>query len=180
MAVKLSGLHGKLFPVCLIVLLTFAACGRNQTETAPHGIIQAGAAAPDFTLADLHGNTVRLSTFRGQIVVLEFWATWCPPCKASVPALVNLHERYRGDGVIIIGISVDSGGNIAKKVEAFSADNHINYPVLLGSDDVARQYGVMSIPATFLIDKEGKLVESFTGYSENMEDELSSHIEKII
>jgi peroxiredoxin len=117
--------------------------------------------APAFTLTDLEGKPVSLSEFRGKVVVLDFWATWCPPCKREIPDFVDLQKEYGSQGVQIVGIALDE----PDKVKAFARQNGMNYPVLLGTDDVSLRYGgIEGIPTTFIIDKSGKIVNTFEGY----------------
>jgi cytochrome c biogenesis protein CcmG/thiol:disulfide interchange protein DsbE len=120
--------------------------------------------APDFTLKDLDGNSFSLSSnARGKVVILDFWATWCPPCRAEIPHFVSLQDKYRNKGLMVIGISLDQGG--VKTVKPFAKSYNINYPILMGNREVVASYGgVRSIPTTFVIDKKGRIVEKFVGY----------------
>ena len=117
--------------------------------------------APAFTLTDLDGKSVSLAEFHGKVVVLDFWATWCPPCKREIPDFIDLQKEYGSQGVQIVGIALDEPG----KVQAFARQNGMNYPVLLGSDEVSMRYGrIEGIPTTFIIDKSGKIVDTFEGF----------------
>jgi peroxiredoxin len=117
--------------------------------------------APAFTLVDLAGKSVSLSDFRGKVVVLDFWATWCPPCRREIPDFINLQKQYAAQGVQIIGIALDE----PEKVQAFARDNGMNYPVLLGNDAISALYGgIEGIPTTFIIDKTGRIVNKFEGF----------------
>lgn len=118
-------------------------------------------AAPAFTLTNLDGKSVSLSDFRGKVVVLDFWATWCPPCKREIPDFIDLQKEYGSQGVQIVGIALDE----PEKVQAFARQNGMNYPILLGSDEISLRYGGISgIPTTFIIDKSGKIVNRFVGF----------------
>lgn len=121
--------------------------------------------APDFALADVDGNLVRSSSFNGQVVLVNFWATWCPPCLAEIPNLQALHGAYQAKGFQVIGIAIDSGG--AKSVKAFVRKMGMSYPVLMGNDKVARDYGgIVGVPTTFLVDRSGAIVRKFLGEQE--------------
>ncbi len=161
------------------IVAAVTGCSRPQ-EAAHQASASPGAAAPDFRLQDVGGATVHLSGLRGKVVVLEFWATWCPPCRAAVPELADLHRRFSGRGVAVLGISVDSGNNLSEKLAAFSSAHVIPYPVLIGTEEVAERYGVRSIPATFVIDRAGVIVRTFPGYSESYGKAVGSLIEELI
>ena len=121
-----------------------------------------GHSAPDFVLTDLQGHIVKLSDLRGKAVVLNFWATWCPPCKEEIPWFVELQKRYGPQGLQIVGVSMDDGDQ--KDVEKFAAANAINYPVLLGKEAVATQYGgIEYLPTTFYIDRDGVVMDRVFG-----------------
>lgn len=117
--------------------------------------------APGFTLTDVNGHPVSLADFRGKVVVLDFWATWCPPCKREIPDFIELQSHYGSKGVQIIGIGMDE----PEKLKAFAISTGMNYSVLLGTDDIAMKYGGISgIPTTFIIDRSGKIVNRFEGF----------------
>ncbi len=120
---------------------------------------------PDVSLLALGGRRVRLSDFRGKILLVDFWATWCGPCKDTIPDLVRLQNRYRGDGLEVIGISLDVQGEAA--VAAFAKQFRMNYTVLLGDDRTARAFGgIMGIPTSFVVDRQGRIVKRFVGVVE--------------
>ena len=125
----------------------------------------AGGAKPanlDFTMKDMDGKSVSLASYKGKVVLLNFWATWCGPCKAEIPGFVELQAKY-GDTLAIVGYSVD---DTADKAKAFAAEYKINYPILLGEgrEDVQDAYGpIWGIPASFLISKDGKVCKKHLG-----------------
>ena len=118
--------------------------------------------APDFTLQDLNGRTVHLSDYRGKAVVLNFWATWCPPCRMEIPWFIDLQKQYGAQGLQVLGVSLDEGGRAV--VEKFAQQRGINYPVLQGGPTVADEYGgVDALPTTFYIGRDGRVVASVAG-----------------
>jgi thiol-disulfide isomerase/thioredoxin len=141
------------------------------------GLLAVGSEAPDWTLKDHEGNEVKLSSLRGNIVMMDFWATWCGPCKAAMPGVQKMHEKFADKGVKIYGVNMSEqdGGKAAKK---YFADKKFTYGLLMGGDDVANQYKVRGIPTFYLIDKEGKILFSGSGFSSKTEKELENLIEK--
>jgi peroxiredoxin len=121
------------------------------------------AANLDFTVKDMNGKSVALSSFKGKVIVLDFWATWCPPCKAEIPGFVELQEAYGSQGLQVVGVSVDDP---VDKLPPFATEFKMNYPVLvgLGRDDLQDAYGPMwGIPTTFLISRDGKICRKHSG-----------------
>ena len=117
--------------------------------------------APNFVLTDTKGNQVKLSDYRGKVVILDFWATWCPPCRRGIPDLVELQKTYKKN-LAVIGISLDTDSR--KDVVPFIKEYGINYKVVYGDNDVVQKYGnIQSIPTTFIIDQKGRIVSSYIG-----------------
>ena len=120
--------------------------------------------APDFALKDTNGNMVRLSDFRGKVVLVDFWATWCGPCKIEIPWFKEFERQYKDKGFAVIGVSMDDGG--WEVVKPFLTFMKINYRVVLGTDALADQYGgIEAMPTTFLIDQEGNIAATHIGLS---------------
>jgi len=121
-----------------------------------------GAIAPDFTSTDLKGNQVRLSSFKGKAVVVNFWATWCEPCKIEMPWLVDLQKKYGPEGLQILGVAMDDADDAA--IRQFSVKMGVNYPVLKGTEAIADLYGGLDgLPATFFVDRSGKIADKAVG-----------------
>ncbi len=124
--------------------------------------VQDDKPAPDFSLKDVNGNTVHLSDFKGKVVVLNFWATWCPPCRKELPDFAELQSELGGKGVQFIGIALDDDG--LSKVKPFVASAKIPYPILLPDASLVKNYGEMNvIPVTFLIDRKGVIRTHYVG-----------------
>lgn len=118
--------------------------------------------APDFKLTDSEGRPIQLSALRGRVVLLNFWATWCAPCRAEIPCLVDLQQRYRDRGLTVVGVSLDDEGWSA--VRPFLTQNQVNYPVGIGDASLTTAYGgVESLPATLIIDRQGRIISVHAG-----------------
>jgi cytochrome c biogenesis protein CcmG/thiol:disulfide interchange protein DsbE len=119
--------------------------------------------APDFSLATVAGSNLNLADYKGKVVVLDFWATWCAPCRKAIPDLIELKNEYPEDQFEIIGISLDS--DTKEMVPSFVEQFKINYPIVYGDMEIARRYGdIQSIPTSFVVDKEGRIFSSYVGY----------------
>ncbi len=121
------------------------------------------APAPAWTARNLEGRPVESSEFEGEVTILAFWATWCPPCRREVPGFIELQETYGGKGLRVVGLSVDQKG--AGVVEAFVEETGINYSVLMADQETVEAFGgIRSIPTTFIIDREGRIASKHIGY----------------
>ncbi len=147
----------------LIIVLFATGCSRSTEEV--HAAVKPGnerKAAPDFTLKDANGKSVKLSDYKGKVVLLNFWATWCGPCKIEIPWFIEFEQTYKDRGFSVLGVSLDDDGWEA--VKPYLENRKVNYRVLLGNDDVGNQYGgIESLPTTFLIDREGRIATSHIG-----------------
>jgi cytochrome c biogenesis protein CcmG/thiol:disulfide interchange protein DsbE len=118
--------------------------------------------AADFNLKTLDGKDVKLSDYKGKIVIIDFWATWCPPCRKGIPDLVELQKEYK-DNLVVIGISLDQQNTI-KDLDPFIQNYGINYPVVLGTQKVVADYGnIQAIPTSFIVDQSGNIVDTHVG-----------------
>jgi cytochrome c biogenesis protein CcmG/thiol:disulfide interchange protein DsbE len=117
--------------------------------------------APDFSLTDISGKPLKLSDLRGKVVLLDFWATWCGPCRIEIPGFIQLQNEYRSRGLDVIGISMDDS---SEPVVQFYKELHMNYPVALGNDRLGELYGgVLGLPTTFLIGRDGRIYAKHVG-----------------
>lgn len=136
--------------------------GQRSGTAVTTGGPKPGAAAPDFALQSLDGKTVHLSDFRGKAVLLNFWATWCEPCKLEMPWFVELQKQYGPQGLEVLGVAMDDSGQ--DKIAKFAHDLGVNYPVLLGKESVGDEYGGLEyLPTSFYIDRDGKVVTRVFG-----------------
>lgn len=118
--------------------------------------------APEFALKDIDGRTVNLSDYKGKVILLNFWATWCGPCKIEIPWFIDFEQKYKDRGFAVIGVAMDDEG--WEVVKPYLAQSKINYRVIMGNDSVASLYGnVESLPTTFILDQEGKIASTHIG-----------------
>jgi peroxiredoxin len=132
--------------------------------------------APDFTLTDANGQPLTLSAYKGKVVLLDFWATWCGGCKVEIPWYVEFDKKYRNRGLAVIGVSMDDQGMAV--VKPFLAQKDIEYPVVIGSGALAKRYNLESMPLTLLIDREGRIAVSHAGVVDKVSFE--DHIKKLL
>lgn len=125
-------------------------------QAAPEGP-KKGDAAPDFTLKTLEGKPLQLSSLKGKAVMINFWATWCDPCKVETPWLVELQKKYGDQGFQVLGVAVDDSGE--KAIADYAHKMQMNYPILLGTEKVAELYGgVEGLPTNYFLDRSGKVI----------------------
>ena len=134
----------------LLLLTVLPAVARTPDALTPQ---PQRKEAPDFKLTDATGHSLTLSAYKGKVVLLDFWATWCGGCKVEIPWYVEFNRKYRDQGLIVIGVSMDKEGMTI--VKPFLAQKKIEYPVVIGNYKLARQYNLTSMPLTLLIDRDG-------------------------
>lgn len=151
--------------------LALFGCSKSQDPSESKGgkgvseLKSEARKATDFELKSMTGETVKLSELKGKVVLLDFWATWCPPCQASLPHLMGLKEKYADKGLVIIGMSLD---NSRSELEMFLKRKPLNYTVVQCPDGVKMDYRVSSIPRMFVVDRQGGIVADFLGFSEQV------------
>ncbi len=147
------------FAVALMLYVGFHAARHNN---APSTRLSQSKVAPDFSLQSIDGKTTRLSDFRGKAVLLNFWATWCGPCKIEMPWFVDLQNQYGAQGLQIVGVAMDDASK--EDIGKFAKDMGVNYPILIGKEAIGDEYGgVPALPESFLISRDGKIVDKIIG-----------------
>jgi len=142
------------------VLLFFFVCAKVDKGMATDSNL---SAAPDFTITDLNGNDLSSSDYEGMVIIVNFWATWCSPCRAEIPGFIEVYEEYKDEGMQIIGISVDEFG--VDKVRDFVKKYEITYPVAMYTNQIVRDFELgRAIPETIIIDKNGYIRHKHIGY----------------
>jgi len=148
-----------------------------EGEAPPQATDYSGRAAPPFSLSDIHGNIVASTQFRGRPTVINFFATWCPPCREEIPGFVDVYNKYRGKGFELIGISLDK--DTKENLPHFLLENRIEYRILLGDLPTARAYGgVTTLPTTFFVGRDGEIKNVHVGYIDR--DAFEREVRKIL
>ena len=160
-----------------ILLLAASACSGGRDSFRP---LEAGDPAPEFGAPILDGDSLHLSSLLGQPVILNVWATWCPPCREEMPALQELHERFGSRGLRIVGVSVDSRG-AEPTIRRFLEEGGYTFTILHdASDAVSRQFRTIGVPETFLIDPDGRIVRRWIGRFDPLADDVVRDIEPLL
>jgi peroxiredoxin len=155
-----AGVHGRAALASLFFAALVACGGGGERATpGPSAAPHAAAIAPDFALSDLDGRTIRLADSAGKVRLIDFWATWCAPCREEIPLLNELHADFAARGLEILAISDET----AEVLREFAAEHEVRYTNLVGTVDVAESFGVLGLPTAYLLDSEGRIVESFLG-----------------
>ncbi|HLH39183.1 MAG TPA: TlpA disulfide reductase family protein [Bryobacteraceae bacterium] len=145
--------------IAILSGLAFTGCSRTS------GVVKAESTrkmAPDFALKDAAGKTVRLSDYRGDVVLLNFWATWCGPCQIEIPWFIDFQKNYKDRKFAVLGVSMDDDG--WKSVKPYIEQRKINYPIVVGTEETSQLYGgIDSLPTTFIIDRGGRIAAVHTG-----------------
>jgi peroxiredoxin len=147
--------------VVLVIALVAGSWGSIERVSAADAATPSRNAAPDFTLRDADGAPVRLSDYKGKVVLLDVWATWCTGCKVEIPWYMEFHKKYRRRGLASIGVAMDAEG--WEKVRPYLEQHPINYSIVVGDEDFAKLYGVTSMPVTLLIDRRGRITDWHVG-----------------
>jgi len=130
----------------------------------------------NFTLISIDGEEYSLTALKGNVILVDFWATWCPPCRSSIPVFMSLYDKYKDQGFIVLGISNESKATLLQ----YRDDNNVNYPILIDNQDVMQAYGVRSIPNMYIFNKEGKIAKHQVGFSPEMEVGFDAFIDSLL
>ena len=162
---------------CISASMVWSGCNTSKSVRAAGATMteKERKAAPEFELKDADGKTVRLSDYKGKVVLLDFWATWCGPCKIEIPWFIEFERHYKDQGFAVVGVSMDEEGWTV--VKPFVSELAINYRILQGNDSTADLYGgVNALPTTFLIDREGRVAWRHEGLAgkDDFEDRIKT------
>ncbi len=149
-----------------------------QQPLAERGLLANGTEAPAWTLKDSDGKDVKLSDYKGKVVVLDFWGSWCPPCRAAMPGIQKLHEKYKDRGVAVVGMNFER--NAAANPAKFMKDNGYTYNLVLKADTIADKYKVNGWPTFYILDKQGKVLWSAVGHDPSHEEQMAKVIEEAL
>lgn len=163
--------------IYFMIVLTFPL--HTAGAQSPWGINElVGKNAPDLSLRDINDKTVSLSSLRGNVVLINFWATWCPPCRAEMSSLNKLYKEYKGKGFTVVAVSKDRSVTYVKD---YLSKNPVDFPILMDFDNKAsKQFRVFSLPTSFLLDKNGVITELFLGEEEWDSPKFKSKIKAIL
>lgn len=142
--------------VCAMAMALAMAAGVAALTAA-----SARRMAPDFALTDEKGATVRLADYKGRVVLLDFWATWCHGCETEIPWYMEFEGKYKDQGLAVVGVSMDADG--WKSVRPFMAEKKMNYDVVIGSDELGKKFALSNMPLTLLIDRDGRIADEHAG-----------------
>lgn len=149
-------------PLLLFFGLPVLAFASSERPAISPQVVRAGSPAPDFTLENMQGETVNLSQLRGKVVIVNFWATWCPPCRQEMPSMEVLHQTFKDDDLVLLAVNVEKSGR--KAVAKFLQDSPYSFPILLDDkQQVQNLYSVFQYPASFIVDRNGIIVKKVIG-----------------
>lgn len=164
-----------------VLLLLSGNClaGASRPDKAPGGAALVGQPAPDFQLKTVDGRSIRLSDLKGKVVLVNFWATWCPPCKQEMPSMERLYARLHNQGLEILAVNIESDGD--EVLPEFLRQHPHTFPILMDLEgDVQQTYGVFRFPETFVVDKTGKVVQHIIGGRDWTSRDIVSALKKLL
>jgi len=162
-----------------VVRTTLTAIAGLLFSTQPaQAILQKGDKAPPIKMVTTSGQPITLNNYKGYVLVMDFFATWCIPCKESIPHLNSLNRKYGKQGLQILGVSVDEGND--REVKGFVTERKISYPVAIADEDLQTEYGLRSIPTVYVINKKGMVADKFQGYSDQTAKAMEETIKRLL
>ncbi|MCK5916063.1 MAG: redoxin domain-containing protein [Deltaproteobacteria bacterium] len=168
--------YGRLTAICLAVFILsiLTGCGDGQKKAKVQKIV------PDFSLTSLEGTPITRESLKGKVVILDFWATWCAPCRAAIPHLVTLYEEYKEQGLEVIGVSLDQGGR--SEVVDFVKRNQVPYPIAIGTNNpITKDLGnITSLPTMILLSKKSSIEFKVVGFNAEIGKKLESKIKELL
>ncbi|MBN2332030.1 MAG: TlpA family protein disulfide reductase [Deltaproteobacteria bacterium] len=161
--------------VLFLILISFCSCGQSSGPEEKKGKL-----APDFSLTSFAGKKLTRDSLNGKVVILDFWATWCPPCRAAIPHLVELDKEYRDRGLVIIGVSLDRGGK--EEVADFARRNQMDYDLALGIDNaILKSFGeISSIPTMIVLNQKSEIVFRAVGFNNEIAQAIDDKIIELL
>jgi peroxiredoxin len=186
-----TSLYKQAFIVVVLLLLTFSLSAQEEIDLSAaeqlfynsgFGVLKETTVAPDFTVQTLDGNTVSLSDYQGKVVLLNLWATWCPPCREEMPSMQTMYEELKGRGFTILAVAAPNPPRETReKIENFISDGQFSFPVLIDSEyQVNGIYGTGSIPTSWVVDAEGNLIARLVGATDWTSDPIMAAFEEIL
>ena len=140
--------------------------------------VRKGDPAPPLKVVSMSGQKITLANYKGRVLVLDFFATWCAPCRAAIPHFIGLYRKYNKQGLEVLGMSADEDGD--KDVREFMSEQKIIYPVALAGDEMLTEYGIRSLPTVYVINKKGAIAEKYMGYNEDMAASMETLVKKLL
>jgi len=168
----------KRFPQTCCLMLVILVMVVSLAPASLYAAPRAGQQSPNFKVVTTSGQPVSLENYRGYVLVLDFFATWCQPCRESIPHLVEMNRKYGKQGLQVLGMSADEDEE--RLVKAFADERHITYPVALAGESALADFGVRSVPVMFVIDKKGKVAEVFRGFTDEVGRSTEQLIKKLL
>ncbi len=158
----------KLLLVGLAALISVLVCSANGVQTAQID--------KDFTLTSIDGEEITLSKLKGKVVLIDFWATWCPPCRNSIPVFAKLYNKYHDQGFTVLGISTEEKSVLTR----YRDEHNVPYPILLGTKELLRMYEISAIPKMYILDKNGVVRKTQLGFAPELEQGLNTLIDSLV
>jgi peroxiredoxin len=169
--------RGSCLLAAFAVVVLLCSCSAESSTNAAPKTSKERKPAPEFTLTDANGSSVKLSDYRGKVVLLNFWATWCGPCTLEIPWFIEFEQQFKSRGFEVVGISMDDDGWAA--IKPYVTEHKMNYRVLLGNDSVSQLYGgVEALPTSFVIDRDGRIASVHVGLAGK--DEYLNEVQSLL